>query len=50
MEQIFCDLQKSCAPELLSVYARYVRRGGLDINPFRSTEQLVPDNLRLLRQ
>lgn len=50
VEQIFCDLQKSCAPELLSVYARYVRRGGLDINPFRSTEQLVPDNLRLLRQ
>lgn len=50
VEQIFCDLQQSCAPELLSVYARYVRRGGLDINPFRSTEQLVPDNLRLLRQ
>lgn len=50
VEQIFSDLQQSCAPELLSVYARYVRRGGLDINPFRSTELLQPTNLRQLRQ
>ncbi|MBE0505624.1 MAG: NADPH-dependent 7-cyano-7-deazaguanine reductase QueF [Marinospirillum sp.] len=50
VEQIFCDLQQSCAPEFLSVYARYVRRGGLDINPFRSSEVIQPNNLRLLRQ
>ena len=37
-------------PEKLTVYARYVRRGGLDINPYRSTEALVVDNRRLVRQ
>ena len=34
----------------LTVYARYVRRGGLDINPWRSTEPGMPENLRLARQ
>ncbi len=38
VERIFCDLQARCAPRRLSVYARYTRRGGLDINPYRSSE------------
>lgn len=38
VERIFCDIQSRCAPRRLSVYARYTRRGGLDINPFRSSE------------
>lgn len=36
VERIFCDIQHFCKPEKLSVYARYTRRGGLDINPFRT--------------
>lgn len=51
VERIFCDLLRTCKPESLSVYARYTRRGGLDINPFRSTDtQAKPDNIRLFRQ
>lgn len=50
VERIFLDLQACLQPELLTVSARYVRRGGLDINPYRSTEQLVVENLRLARQ
>ncbi|WP_372865411.1 NADPH-dependent 7-cyano-7-deazaguanine reductase QueF [Spongiibacter sp.] len=38
VEQIFCDLQQACEPQQLTVYARYLRRGGLDINPWRSTQ------------
>ncbi|MCH9763419.1 MAG: NADPH-dependent 7-cyano-7-deazaguanine reductase QueF [Gammaproteobacteria bacterium] len=38
IEQIFIDLSKHCTPEKLTVYGRYTRRGGLDINPYRSTE------------
>jgi 7-cyano-7-deazaguanine reductase len=38
VERIFVDLSARCAPTRLSVYARYTRRGGLDINPFRSSE------------
>ena len=41
VERIFMDVTARCAPERLSVYARYTRRGGLDINPFRSS---VPGN------
>lgn len=41
IERIFCDLLVKCKPVKLTVYARYTRRGGLDINPFRSNfEQL----------
>lgn len=36
-EQIYQDIWQHCAPQSLTVYARYVRRGGLDINPFRSS-------------
>jgi len=51
VERIFVDLLRTCKPKKLSVYARYTRRGGLDINPFRSTESnAVPGIGRLLRQ
>jgi len=50
VERIFLDLQRLLQPEKLTVYARYVRRGGLDINPYRSTEAMVVDNRRLVRQ
>jgi 7-cyano-7-deazaguanine reductase len=50
VERIFLDLQRLLQPEFLCVYARYVRRGGLDINPYRSTAEPSPDNRRLVRQ
>lgn len=50
VERIFLDLQRCLKPELLTVSARYVRRGGLDINPYRSTQHCTVDNLRLARQ
>ena len=50
VERIFIDIQRYCAPDSLTVYARYTRRGGLDINPFRSNFEEAPENLRLLRQ
>lgn len=51
VERIFCDLLRVCKPEALAVYARYTRRGGLDINPFRSTDaQAKPERVRLVRQ
>lgn len=39
VERIYTDIQHYCELELLEVYALYTRRGGLDINPFRSSEQ-----------
>ncbi|MGL5598200.1 MAG: NADPH-dependent 7-cyano-7-deazaguanine reductase QueF, partial [Aeromonas sp.] len=39
-----------CQPTKLTVYARYTRRGGLDINPFRSDFEAIPVNIRLIRQ
>lgn len=50
VERIFCELQRHCAPQQLSVYARYLRRGGLDINPFRSSGALPPPARRCFRQ
>jgi len=50
VERIFLDLQRLLKPEYLTVYARYVRRGGLDINPYRSSGPISPDNQRLVRQ
>ncbi|MDP8078690.1 NADPH-dependent 7-cyano-7-deazaguanine reductase QueF [Phocoenobacter skyensis] len=50
VERIFCDLMQFAQPEKLTVYARYTRRGGLDINPFRSNFEAVPENYRLARQ
>jgi len=51
VERIFCDITRQCAPEALAVHARYTRRGGLDINPFRSSgEFAAPGNAREIRQ
>lgn len=50
VEQIFLDITAACSPSQLSVYARYMRRGGLDINPFRSTHLLRPPLFRQVRQ
>ena len=50
VERIFLDLQRVLRPDRLSVHARYVRRGGLDINPYRSTHDVLPDNGRQVRQ
>ncbi|MCW8409515.1 NADPH-dependent 7-cyano-7-deazaguanine reductase QueF [Legionella sp. PATHC035] len=52
IERIFVDIMNYCKPEKLTVYGRYTRRGGLDINPYRSTEKtpFTGKNLRLVRQ
>ena len=51
VERIFLDILKLLGEgATLTVYARYVRRGGLDINPWRSTQPGMPENLRLARQ
>ncbi len=50
VERIFCDLQQYCQLEELTVFARYTRRGGLDINPFRSTHLARAPLMRTLRQ
>ena len=51
VERIFVDLMHRCKPTQLSVYARYTRRGGLDINPWRSTHpQAAPPHIRTARQ
>lgn len=50
VERIFCDLQQYCQLEQLTVFARYTRRGGLDINPFRSTHLDSAPYGRTLRQ
>jgi len=51
VERIFTDITQYCQPTSLTVYARYTRRGGLDINPYRSTSSEMPaQNLRLARQ
>lgn len=51
VERIFSDIARICKPDELIVYARYTRRGGLDINPFRtSNPHTKPELLRLMRQ
>ena len=51
VERIFMDIWRQCRPVKLSVYARYTRRGGLDINPFRcSTPSAMPAAHRTARQ
>ena len=50
VEQIFVDFMQQCRPEELTVYGRFLRRGGLDINPFRSTIDDSAPELRLSRQ
>ncbi|MBV1880925.1 MAG: NADPH-dependent 7-cyano-7-deazaguanine reductase QueF [Pseudomonadales bacterium] len=50
VEGIFIDILNQCKPSQLTVYARYTRRGGIDINPFRSNFEAAPSNIRLMRQ
>ena len=51
VERIFMDLWRRCKPVKLVVYARYTRRGGLDINPFRTSHPMAPPaNVRTARQ
>jgi 7-cyano-7-deazaguanine reductase len=51
VERIYMDIMARCKPTKLMVYARYTRRGGLDINPWRSSHpQLPPANVRMARQ
>ena len=51
VERIFMDVWRQCQPGRLAVYARYTRRGGLDINPFRTSyPQALPPNVRTARQ
>ncbi len=51
VERIFMDIWTHCKPMKLAVYARYTRRGGLDINPFRTSHpQALPRNIRTARQ
>jgi 7-cyano-7-deazaguanine reductase len=53
VERIFCDISHFCIPDKLTVYARYTRRGGVDINPIRSSHKLAItkiSNLRHVRQ
>ncbi|CAA0106504.1 NADPH-dependent 7-cyano-7-deazaguanine reductase [BD1-7 clade bacterium] len=51
VEQIYQDISKLCKPDALSVYARYTRRGGLDINPWRANSmEFSPAVLRTSRQ
>ncbi|MCG9575570.1 NADPH-dependent 7-cyano-7-deazaguanine reductase QueF [Vibrio tubiashii] len=51
VERIFTDIMEFCQPESLTVYARYTRRGGLDINPYRSNVNSQPShNQRMARQ
>jgi 7-cyano-7-deazaguanine reductase len=51
VERIFMDVWSRCKPTRLSVYARYTRRGGLDINPFRTSHpQALPTAVRTARQ
>lgn len=51
VERIFMDIWTRCQPIKLTVYARYTRRGGLDINPWRTSHpQAMPKNVRTARQ
>lgn len=51
VERVFVDILERCAPDALTVYARFVRRGGIDINPFRSNfEPQPPPCIRTPRQ
>jgi 7-cyano-7-deazaguanine reductase len=50
VERMFVDILDRCRPEKLTVYARYQRRGGIDINPFRSNFEADVPNARLWRQ
>jgi 7-cyano-7-deazaguanine reductase len=51
VERIFADVWRRCAPQSLAIYARFTRRGGIDINPWRtSSTEPAPANARTARQ
>ena len=50
IERMFVDIQAACAPQRLCVYARFQRRGGIDINPWRANYDARLPNVRLWRQ
>ena len=50
VERIFMDITNQCSPDRLTVHAYFTRRGGIDINPFRSRDDLPANDLRLWRQ
>lgn len=50
VERVFTDIMRQCKPQKLTVYARYVRRGGLDINPYRSNFEDEFELSRTVRQ
>ncbi|MDG2502614.1 MAG: NADPH-dependent 7-cyano-7-deazaguanine reductase QueF [Porticoccaceae bacterium] len=50
VEKIFVDIMARCQPTELSIYGRYMRRGGLDINPYRSTVNRSANPFRQVRQ
>ena len=51
VERIFMDIWRACKPSKLEVYARYTRRGGVDINPWRTSHpKLAPIHVRTARQ
>jgi len=51
VERIFMDLWTHCQPIKLEVYARYTRRGGVDINPWRTSHPMaLPKSVRTARQ
>lgn len=50
VERMFVDIMEHCTPETLTVAARYTRRGGLDINPYRTNCGDEPPEVRLARQ
>jgi len=50
VERMYCDILRRCRPENLFVYARYTRRGGLDINPWRASHPTEASNARTIRQ
>lgn len=50
VERMFVDIMARCRPNALSVQARYLRRGGIEINPFRSSRDETPTMLRTARQ
>ncbi len=51
VERMFMDIWNRCKPVKLAIHARYTRRGGLDINPFRTSHPMAPPpNVRTARQ
>ncbi len=51
VERIYCEIWQQCAPQGLAVTARFTRRGGIEINPYRCSDtDLVERNIRLVRQ